>query len=161
MEQVDFLANVYSKTAGRMASKELALTNLAEEPELFRPHNYIFVHDNMVPGEEDGWIALAKKPRKLPKRRQPTASLANRALSKLPQPKQWLIVSLMKDALSAAVPLTLCFVAGLVLLRMEKWISQQARQHSSTGKVGVMLAMLWRAWACRSPIDPLDIKIAV
>jgi hypothetical protein len=154
MEQVDFLANVYSKTAGKIATKDIAL----EEPELFRPHNYIFVHDNIVSGEEDGWIALAKKPRKLTKRKPASAS---QALSKPPQPKQWLIISLFKDALSATVPLTLCFVAGLLLLRMEKWISQQARQRSPTGKVGVMLAMLWRAWACRSPIDPLDVKIAV
>src|SRR5690349_19729463 len=124
MEQVDFLANVYSKTAGKIATKDLALTNLSEEPELFRPHNYIFVHDNIVTGEEDGWIALAKKPRKLTKRR-PAAATTNRALTKAPQPKQWLIVSLIKDALGAAVPLTLCFLAGLLLLRMEKWVSQQ------------------------------------
>ncbi len=161
MEQVDFLfSNVYSKTSGASkTSKDISLINLAEEPELFRPHNYIFVHDQINGNAgEDGWIALSKKPKKLPKRKNPAVQRAL-VVPAAPKASQWLIVSLLKDALGAAVPLTMCFIAGLLLLRIEKWMSQHVKQRSSTGKVGVLLTMLWRAWACRSPVDPLDVKI--
>jgi len=169
-----------SAPAAPLSPKELSLGALEEEPQPFPVHNFVHVHP-LPSGDEDGFPAFAaskksgkSKTRSLgrfellppdedPARARPllikAAAPALVRARRKSAGERFVLFSLLSDATLSSLPLALCFVAGLLLLRMEHWMAQQMRARSSTGRLGTLLATLWRVWCFRTPIDPLDVRL--